>query len=441
MQKDQYFFVYNAFTNFNNEYKLNPEELYVYSYLSTLRTRRDKVYTTFDMLSDLIKLNVKKSQNMKKIKDLLQSLRDKKVIEYNDVEKNNEMLVISFCDNIEGGFEKIYCDEFDSFTDVYDYYVYVCVKRQKSKKVEFTISQWEALLEVSRKTVIKKLEAAVEKKIVLKREGQYTSREVRSGQRGQETNIYYLPEANVGAVETQKTKKDDVKKTPSKTYKTAQKTSQDNCSKNVKESQHQTGDLNKNNFSFDTGNWFDYEAWLTVDDCIIYLQATERNNEESKLFVEHCEKRIEKIKKKPKGKKIIEELLKKAQQHIEEYERRLEHQRLLAESIMPSLIEDIEDCEKSVNDNLPRHNPVDISAFADDEEDSKSVDNDLFQSTYEDENESVDDWAVEKIRALKDRLPESRVKWPVFDAGDNDFFTKRNNPFENVSLDKIHVAV
>lgn len=189
-----YIKIYNVFTQFNHKQKLNVNELYFYSQLATLQTHENKVYINIDLLAQIVIFNSKKSQNIKKIKELLQSLKQKQIIQFNDTKNNNELLIISFC-TIEGGYEPIPYEKFRSFSDVYEYYIYVCVARTKENMVEFSLSQWGTLLELSRPQTISKLKRVIDKGIICKREGKYTDEEVRKNQKKQEKNIYYLPGA------------------------------------------------------------------------------------------------------------------------------------------------------------------------------------------------------------------------------------------------------
>jgi hypothetical protein len=301
-----YIKIYNTFTNFNSEQKLNANELYLYSYLYTLQTYENKVYTDIDLLSQLIIFNSKKSQNIKKIKELLQSLKQKQIIQFNDTENNNELMIISFC-TIEGGYEPISYEKFRSFNDVYDYYIYVCVARTKEKKVEFSLSQWESLLELSKPTTIQKLQQAIDKGIILKREGKYTDEEIAGRkQKKQEKNIYYLPIVK----EKVEQKEKDVAKQVTTSSKETVQTVQENNNISTDNEQEETREH----------NWYVKGSQLTVNDFYIYLTT---NDEKLK---KQAEFRINMISKNEKGKYIVESLMAEAQEKVKDEKRKQEQE-------------------------------------------------------------------------------------------------------------------
>jgi len=300
-----YIEVYNTFTNFNSEQKLNANELYLYSYLHTLQTRENKVYTNIDLLSQMIQFVAKKSQNIKKIRDSLQSLKQKQIIQFNDTKNNNELMVISFC-KIKGGFEQIDYEIFRSFNDVYDYYIYVCVARTKEKMVEFSLWHWESLLELSKPTTVQKLQQAIDKGIICKREGKYTDEEV-SGrkQKKQEKNIYYLPSVK----EKVEPKEKDVTETSATSSKETVQTVQENDTTNTNNEQEQR-----------EHNWYVKGSQLTANDFYIYLTT---NDEKLK---KQAEFRINAISKNEKGKYIVESLMKEAQEKVKDEKRKQEQE-------------------------------------------------------------------------------------------------------------------
>jgi hypothetical protein len=302
-----YIKIYNTFTNFNSEQKLNANELYLYSYLYTLQTHENKVYTNIDLLAQLIMFNSKKSQNIKKIKELLQSLKQKQIIQFNDTKNNNELMVISFC-KIEGGYEPITYEKFRSFSDIYDYYIYVCVARTKEKMVEFSLSQWETLLELSRPQTISKLKRVIEKEIICKREGKYTDKEVADRkQKKQEKNIYYLPSVK----EKVEQKEKDVAKQVTISSKETVQTIKENNTTNTNNEQEQR-----------EHNWYVKGSQLTANDFYIYLTT---NDEKLK---KQAEARINAISKNEKGKYIVESLMKEAQEKVKDEKHKTEQEML-----------------------------------------------------------------------------------------------------------------
>lgn len=302
-----YIKIYNVFTQFNHEQKLNVNELYFYSQLATLQTHENKVYTNIDLLAQLIIFNSKKSQNIKKIKELLQSLKQKQIIQFNDTKNNIELMIISFC-KIEGGFEQIDYETFRSFNDVYDYYIYVCVARTKEKMIEFSISQWGTLLELSRPQTISKLKRVIDKGIICKREGKYTDEEVADRkQKKQGKNIYYLPSVK----EKVEQKEKDVAKQVTTSSKETVQTVQENNTTNTNNKQEQR-----------EHGWYVKGSQLTANDFYIYLTT---NDEKLK---KQAEFRINAIKKNEKGKYIVESLMKEAQEKVKDEKRKQEHEML-----------------------------------------------------------------------------------------------------------------
>lgn len=302
-----YIKIYNVFTQFNHEQKLNVNELYFYSQLATLQTHENKVYINNDLLAQLIIFNSKKSQNIKKIKELLQSLKQKQIIQFNDTKNNNELMIISFC-TIEGGYEPISYEKFRSFSDVYDYYIYVCVARTKENMVEFSLSQWGTLLELSRPQTISKLKRVIDKGIICKREGKYTDEEVRKNQKKQEKNIYYLPSAK----EKIEQKEKDVAKQVTTSSKETVQTVQENNNISADNEQEEKREH----------NWYVKGSQLTVHDFYIYLTT---NDEKLK---KQAEARINAISKNEKGNYIVESIMKEAQEKVKDEKRKAEREML-----------------------------------------------------------------------------------------------------------------
>lgn len=302
-----YIKIYNVFTQFNHEQKLNVNELYFYSQLATLQTHENKVYINNDLLAQLIIFNSKKSQNIKKIKELLQSLKQKQIIQFNDTKNNNELMIISFC-TIEGGYEPISYEKFRSFSDVYDYYIYVCVARTKENMVEFSLSQWGTLLELSRPQTISKLKRVIDKGIICKREGKYTDEEVRKNQKKQEKNIYYLPSAK----EKIEQKEKDVAKQVTTSSKETVQTVQENNNISADNEQEEKREH----------NWYVKGSQLTANDFYIYLTT---NDEKLK---KQAEARINAISKNEKGKYIVESIMKEAQEKVKDEKRKAEREML-----------------------------------------------------------------------------------------------------------------
>ncbi|MED0717439.1 hypothetical protein [Aeribacillus composti] len=301
-----YIKIYNTFTNFNSEQKLNANELYLYSYLYTLQTHENKVYTNIDLLAQLITFNSKKSQNIKKIKDSLQSLKQKQIIQLNDTKNNNELMIISFC-TIEGGYEPITYEKFRSFSDVYDYYIYICVARTKEKMVEFSLWHWKSLLELSKPTTVQKLQQAIDKGIICKREGKYTDEEVAGRkQKKQEKNIYYLPQV-----------KEKVEQKENVANKSA--TSSNNNVKTVQENNNISADNEQEQREH---NWYVKGSELTANDFYIYLTTNDEKLRKQAEF------RINAISKNEKGKYIVESLMKEAQEKIKDEQQKHEQEKL-----------------------------------------------------------------------------------------------------------------
>ena len=216
-------------------------------------------------------------------------------------------MVISFC-KIEGGYEPITYEKFRSFSDIYDYYIYVCVVRTKEKMVEFSLSQWETLLELSRPQTISKLKRVIEKGIICKREGKYTDEEVAGRkQKKQEKNIYYLPQ-----VKEKVEQKENVANKPA--------TSSDNNVQVVQENNNISADNEQEETR--EHNWYVKGSQLTPHDFYIYITT---NDEKLK---KQAEARINAIFKNEKGKYVVESLMKEAQEKIKVEKRKAEQEML-----------------------------------------------------------------------------------------------------------------
>lgn len=174
--------------------------------------------------------------------------------------------------------------------------------------VEFSLSQWGTLLELSRPQTISKLKRVIDKGIICKREGKYTDEEVRKNQKKQEKNIYYLP---IVKEKVEQKEKDVAKQVTTSSKETVQIVQENN---NISADNEQEEKREH--------NWYVKGSQLTANDFYIYLTT---NDEKIK---KHAEARINAIAKNEKGKYIVESLMREAQEKVKDEKRKAEREML-----------------------------------------------------------------------------------------------------------------
>jgi hypothetical protein len=285
--------VYNSLINPNSEIKLSINELFIYCYLYMIRTYENLVITSYDLLSLNNILYKKKNDNKNEIKNCLMSLKEKKIISF---EEKDKQLTINFIfEEKEKGHEQVLYQKFRTFTDPRDFYIFVSVSRWSKKGgAKYSYNDWAKLLNCTREHAITIIDNACNREIIYKKAGAYTEEILpQRNQKVQEKNIYSLKPFNE---EENIIKESNVNVSVEKTSNVVP-FEKSNLISESKEERH---------------NW-NSTTDLDVHDFIYYL---ENFNDEN--IKEMCEKRINRIQKKnPKFKFVMDKLLNDAKKLIE----------------------------------------------------------------------------------------------------------------------------
>ena len=297
---------YNSFADYSSQYKLTQDEFYIYCYLYTNRTYEEYVLTSVDLIHQTLNISFsnKESSNKKIIMNCLLNLKQKGIISFEaDQFKNNTALYITFKEIEAKGFEGISYEKFRSFKNATDCYIYFCVARyQKLNGFEASYNDWASVLNVSRKTAIEIIEDVCKREIIYKEIGGYTDEEIRSNQKKQEKNRYYIQKVEQ--------KEKDVAKKVTTSSKENVQIVQENDTTNTNNKQEQR-----------EHNWY-VKGSLSVNDFYIYLTT---NDEKLK---KQAEARINAISKNEKGKYIVESLMGEAQEKVKDEKRKAEREML-----------------------------------------------------------------------------------------------------------------
>lgn len=296
---------YNSFA-YSSQYKLTQDEFYIYCYLYTNRTYEEYVLTSVDLIHQTLNISFsnKESSNKKIIMNCLLNLKQKGIISFEaDQFKNNTALHITFNEIEAKGYEGISYEKFRSFKNATDCYIYFCVARyQKLNGFEASYNDWVSVLNVSRKTAIEIIEDVCKRGIIYKEIGRYTDEEIRSNQKKQEKNRYYIQKVE---------QKENVANKSATSSKETVQTVQENDITNANNEQEQR-----------EHNWYVKGSQLTANDLYIYLTT---NDEKLK---KQAEARINAISKNEKGKYIVKSLLGKAQEKVKDEKRKAEREML-----------------------------------------------------------------------------------------------------------------
>jgi len=299
---------YNSFADYSSQYKLTQDEFYIYCYLYTNRTYEEYVLTSVDLIHQTLNISYsnKESSNKKIIMNCLLNLKQKGIISFEaDQFKNNTALYITFKEIEAKGFESISYEKFRSFKNATDCYIYFCVARyQKLNGFEASYNDWASVLGVSRKTAIEMIESVCKRGIIYKEIGEYTDEEIRSNQKKQEKNRYYIQKVEQ--------KEKDVTETSATSSKETVQIVQENDTTNTANEQEETREH----------NWYVKGSQLTANDFYIYITT---NDEKLK---KQAEARINAISKNEKGKYIVESLMKEAQEKVKDEKRKQEQEML-----------------------------------------------------------------------------------------------------------------
>lgn len=168
--------IYNRFTNAEDEKKLTPDELFVYSVMSMEKNSNDVLNTSLDVLKHLVRVgrNKRVLSNKKDIIKCVNSLEEKHVIKVDRV--NKEMIEVKFCD-LDGGYEKLYTRELQRIRNSRELSIYVAIKKWRGQKngAIYSYEQWSKILSVSRVSAIKLINQAVEDEMIVKIGTAYSS--------------------------------------------------------------------------------------------------------------------------------------------------------------------------------------------------------------------------------------------------------------------------
>ncbi|MBY6274167.1 MAG: hypothetical protein CW346_18560, partial [Bacillaceae bacterium] len=262
--------------------------------------------TSVDLIHQTLNISFsnKESSNKKIIMNCLLNLKQKGIISFKaDQFKNNTALYITFNEIEAKGYEGISYEKFRSFKNATDCYIYFCVARyQKLNGFEASYNEWANVLGVSRKTAIEIIENVCKRGIIYKEIGGYTDEEIRSNQKKQEKNRYYIQKVE---------QKENVANKSATSSKENVQIVQENNTTNANNEQEQR-----------EHNWYVKGSELTANDFYIYLTT---NDEKLK---KQAEFRINAISKNEKGKYIVESLMKEAQEKVKDEKRKAEQEML-----------------------------------------------------------------------------------------------------------------
>lgn len=212
MSSPKYIQFYNVFGHEHSNFHLSVEELYLHGLLQILRNREFMTITNIEVIEQYspVKFRSRAKEDRKRIYECLCSLRDKKVIRFEEdivnVDKNGkesldyktllfisintDLIDMSIGDKGLKGFENIEMNKFRSFDSMIDFYLYFIVKRfDEIGKFKCAISRWAKILKCSEKTVQKKLDEVIKKKWIYVSSGDYKDEQV-NGRKIQDTNKY-----------------------------------------------------------------------------------------------------------------------------------------------------------------------------------------------------------------------------------------------------------
>lgn len=298
---------YNSFADYSSQYKLTQDEFYIYCYLYTNRTYEEYVLTSVDLIHQTLNISFssKESSNKKIIMNCLLNLKQKGIISFEaDQFKNNTALYITFNEIEAKGFEGISYEKFRSFKNATDCYIYFCVARyQKLNGFEASYNDWASVLNVSRKTAIEIIEDVCKRGIIYKEIGGYTDEEIRSNQKKQEKNRYYIQKVE---------QKENVAVKPATSSDNNVQVVQENNTTNTANEQEETREH----------NWYENNSLLDENDMYIYLTTND------KKLKQIAEKRIKALEKSEQGRYVVEQLRSKANERIRDEQRKTEQEML-----------------------------------------------------------------------------------------------------------------
>ena len=291
----------------NNKYKLNIQELYLWATLKRLMSYNYDTCTNINFIDQYTRqcgsyFYKKATKSRTSIRKCLESLKNKELIQYNDLpEDNNELFKITFA-MLDDEFEYVPFTIFDSISTMEHLYIYFSVlKWEGTKEGVFYCSNsyWAQILGRSENTARKYLKECEEKGLIYRVIGDYIYEESNMGRKKQEIYKYKTtPFSEEEKTHTQRKREET----------------------NIAGNSETEGVLEEYvGYSFDTGNWLkSNSARFNVNDYIIYLTRKTMSDNESRKFVTEVENKIKfNMSKNEKYKYIHEKLLSEARSEIE----------------------------------------------------------------------------------------------------------------------------
>lgn len=275
----------------NHYFELSPEELYLYNYICMYQLRwfQNRVVTSVNVICEDIKLMKNENQNKNRIKVVLLSLHNKKVVTLDDIEiKNNGKIVINIVEaDLSHGFECIPFTVLDMVSrskpnDRANEFMVLCYILKVKKQVSFV--EWANVLQVDESTAKAIIKDMTEKELIYKKSGRPY---VKDNSVRQEMNSYSVNGKYDPSFPTH-------------------------------------GEIQDTTEETDEHNWYDTtKKDLTVNDFVIFLTTDDEK------LKKKAQSRINSISKNDKGKYVMDKLMREAEQKVQQlyYELELEEKR------------------------------------------------------------------------------------------------------------------
>lgn len=192
MIKDK-IFIYDVFTELNDQYCLNPSELYLYCYLYTLRNHSQAVKTSIELIHQAIPIKFHNSRpniNRARIKEELITLKEKGVLSFDikgqslDKRNGKDLLLTIYFEKLreQSGYIQLDHNEFNRFNDMYKFYIFIAIKRYDHVKYNgnglygrwISEKEFSTMLNVSKETFRKHMNEMIRQKQIFKLTGNRT---------------------------------------------------------------------------------------------------------------------------------------------------------------------------------------------------------------------------------------------------------------------------
>lgn len=200
MKKKGFVKLYNSFSDYGSKYYLTPNELYTYAYLRMVQTNSKDAMVNIVFLSDVMDSCFYKNKTKHKqvVRECFEGLIKKNVINVSEEDySDKDVLIINFNDEDLGrGHEQFKCSEIRRYKNSYQLYIHFVVSKYKNterKVFDCSYDEWKILLNVnSKNTAIKYIDSCVDEGLIYRNSGDYTSDQIRSGQKKQKKNRYSI---------------------------------------------------------------------------------------------------------------------------------------------------------------------------------------------------------------------------------------------------------